>query len=739
MVMRPRTLVRHNRLKIICVRLLALLLCVLLVALGYGGWFARSLESHLPAVASLADVRLNPATTIVSSDGVVLATLETRDRRPVALNAISPYVLKATIATEDARFYQHHGFDLRGVARALGADIFGGNFRGQGGSTITQQLARNLYLSNHKTLTRKIEEILLARKIERNYTKNEILEAYLNTIYYGNGCYGIEAAARTYFGKSAAQLTLGEAALLAGVPQRPTAYAPNLHPDAARRRRDLVLNRMIAAGDISTGTADLARSEPIRVLPPKAQNAARWRAPYFVNDVLSELQRRYGSEFITSGARIETTLNWRMQCAAENALKHGLRRQVANTGALIAIEPQTGYVRALVGGPDFRRNQFDAATRGLRQPGSAFKPFVYLAAFDTGICSLITQYNDEKSVYPNGGHDYVVHNYDQTYRGPMPVLDAIRRSVNTVAVRVGAATDLNRVIDYAQRLGISSHLEPGLPLALGDSGVHPIDLCSAYSAFANAGVRYDPTMIVRITDLRGQEVWSDDSGARRHTVCAKQRSLDQINVALREVVLHGTADAASAIPDAHGKTGTTSSHRDAWFVGYTGDLATAVWVAREQPVGEHDRPGVAHTSIRYQPMADATGGSLCAPIWRDFMLGALPIQRRINQQHGGGLHLVASPETGELMATLTAEAHALAAAERQAEGDGDGGSAAAVKVQPAGYVPAQDGSGPIVVTAPPDPPNNDQPAAGDSPEGQPASDSEVDIKADTPEDSDGAR
>jgi penicillin-binding protein 1A len=688
-------------------RRFALVGCLLLAGAIYGLLWLHSLEARLPDVRSLADVRVNPVTTIVSSDGVTLATLVTQDRHPLPLRAMSPYVLKATVATEDARFRQHHGVDGRGIFRALLANLVGGKLRGQGGSTITQQLARNLYLSREKTFTRKVEEVLLARKIERSYSKDDILEAYLNTIYYGSGCYGIEAAAQEYLGKSAASLTLGEAALLAGLPQRPAAFAPNQHLESAQRRQGEVLRRMVAAGYISAEQSDAARRQIVHILPLRSQNVIAWKAPYFVSEVITALRQRYGPEFVYSGARIETSLNWRMQQAAEGALCGRLKSGIANTGALVAVEPQTGYVRALVGGPNFRRSEFDAATQGIRQPGSAFKPLVYLTAFDTGVCNLISVYQDQKRVYPNEGQDYVVHNYDGTYHGAVTVLEALQRSINTVAVQVGAAADPSRVIDYAQRFGISTPLTPGLPLALGSSGVRPIELCSAYTAFANRGIRYDPVMITAISDARGHSVWQDEAARRQHNRFVKTQTLDQINVALREVVTHGTAEAAVEIPDAHGKTGTTSDHRDAWFVGYTGTLATAVWVAREHRSTSRGENGMPHTVTRYEPMADATGGSLCVPIWTTFMRTTLQVQAGQagkDQARAAGLQHVAAPERAAMVAALRAEASRIAAAAHAATNNNAQTASDAVPVMPAGFIPAQDGSGPMVVTAPPDTP-----------------------------------
>ncbi len=671
----------------------ALLIPMLVAASGmaYGLWVVKSISDHLPAVNSLAEVRLNPATTIVSSDGVVLATLEAQRRRPVDLDAIDKKVQDATIATEDSRFYAHEGVDVHGIFRAVFANLRNGNATSQGGSTLTQQLARNLYLTNEKTYRRKIAEILLARKIEGQYGKRQILEAYLNTAYYGNGTYGIEAAANTYFGKSARSLTLGEAALLAGLPQRPLAFAPTQHLEAALRRRRTVLSRMAVTGQITAQQAKEAEATVPCILHPHDTPKADWKAPYFVSDVVRMLRDKYGPELLYSGARIVTTLNWKMQQAAETSLRQGLPGgQGPNTGALVAIDPRTGAVRALVGGASFQTDQFDAVTQGIRQPGSAFKPFVYAAAFDTNACDLSTPIDDKPLSYHGSSGNWTVHNYGGGHAGTMTVLDGLRQSVNTVAVQVMEKVGPSNIVDYAQRMGITTPMTAVLPLALGASGVHPLDLCSAYSAFANGGERYDPVFIESITDAYGRDVFRDDSTQRHHASVLSPQALDEVNVGLREVVINGTAVAAASIPDAHGKTGTTSSHRDAWFVGYTRDLTVAVWTAhvhKETAVQSGQRVVLA----KYLPMGSATGGAICAPIWRNFMARALPEQQRVNLAHGIAPGKIVAPETAVLLTAL----HQQAADAAQED----------VQTQPADTLKtevAENGSVSVPITAPKD-------------------------------------
>jgi penicillin-binding protein 1A len=668
---------------------------IALVAAGvFAGLKLRAIAQRLPPVGNLADTRTHPLTTIESSDGVLLASFETHYRRPVGLEQISRSLINATVDTEDARFYSHSGVDLRGIARAVVSNVGSGNWAGQGGSTITQQLARNLYLSNRKTLDRKIEETLLAREIERKYSKHDILEAYLNTIYYGSGCYGAEAASRAYFHKPAADLSLGEAALLAGLPQRPQALSPAYHlPDALKRRAE-VLKRMAAAGHISGAEALSATASTVHVYRPQPSSSSDWRAPYFVAHILAELRDRFGAESIYSGMRIVTTLNWRMQKAAERSLRGALvSRTGPNTGAIISLDPRDGAVRALVGGADFRWDQYDAATQGIRQPGSAFKPIVYAAAFDVNACTLANMVTDKKLVYPSSPRDWVVHNYDGHYRGDVSVLEGIRQSINTVAVQVADETGPSTVQAYGRQLGITTPMAPDLPLALGASGVRPIDLCSAYSAFADNGTRYDPFSVSAIYDAQGKIIYSDDPAARRHDPFMTQSTVDQINVALREVVMTGTGQAASGIPDAHGKTGTTSSHRDAWFVGYTANLATAVWLAHADRHALRD----GKAAIRYLPMPGATGGGLCAPTWARYMRAAGPVQAAVDRAHGLAGADVPQPAKNEIINALQAslaetgmeqararDKQAAAGAAQSAEvpageasGDGSGGAAMA--------------------------------------------------------------
>ncbi len=580
------------------------------------------ISRELPSVADITSFAPEESTRIYYADDDdkgnprIMAILSAANRRPVKLDQISDHVRKATIAIEDIRFMRHHGVDYIGIVRAVVANVVGGNLQGQGASTITQQLARNiayLGLSREKLLERKVREALLARRIEELFTKDEILELYLNTIYYGNGAYGIEAASQAYFHKSARRLSLSQAAYLVGLPQRPVYFSR--HMEAALRRRDLVLDRMLEANYITRLQLEKARAETIRTRKAVVRGNQIRGAPYVVDYVVRQLIKLYGSDKARSGLRVFTSVDSRIQAAAEEALRSGVRRSgAANQGALICLENRTGWVRAMVGGVDYSRDQFNAVTQGRRQPGSAFKPIVYTAAIDTGKCDLDSTYRDAPD-YP--WRDWKPQNYGGHFSyGRVTVRNAIRRSLNSIAARVAYDAGIDTVISYARRMGIDSSLDRYLPLALGASAVKPIELCSAYTVFANKGRRAVPEVIVRVQERDGMPI--DDFSPDLAETGIQPSTLEMMDEALRDVVLRGTATAASSVPDAHGKTGTTNDNRDAWFVGYTPELTTAVWVAREQR---------SQGRVRYLTMSGTTGGGVCAPIWRDFMSKALTLHR----------------------------------------------------------------------------------------------------------------
>ncbi|NLI01285.1 MAG: PBP1A family penicillin-binding protein [Chthonomonadales bacterium] len=615
--------------------MLAFLLLLILVAIAAGVVLLLILfvdtSRDLPSISDIANFSPEESTQIYYSDTgpdgkpLLMAALAAANRRPVKLEQMSPYLRDAIVAIEDTRFRQHRGVDYIGIGRALFRNLTGGNLKGEGGSTITQQLARNissLGLTRQKLLDRKVAEAILARRIEELFDKDEILELYLNTIYFGNGAYGAEAASRAYFRKSAAKLTLSEAAFLAGLPQRPVYYSN--HRDAAMKRRDVVLDRMLELKMIGRAEHDdavLERLDPKRVVVTGNRVMG---AHHFVDYVVKHLTQLYGADKTRSGLRVYTTLDSRMQKLAEDAVRSGVRRSsYATQCGLICIENRTGRIRAMVGGMDYDRDQFNTVTQGARQPGSAFKPIVYTAAIDTGKCDLNSRYRDDGN-YPWRGRDkWLPQNYGGSFsHASVTVRDAIRRSLNSVAVKVAYETGVLTIIDYARKMGITTDLAPYLPLALGASAVRPIELCSAYTVFANQGKRAVPTPVFRVLERNG--VLLDEFGSQTEETGIRLGTLQQMDEALREVVLRGTATGAASVPDAHGKTGTTSDNRDAWFVGYTPELTTAIWVAREERL--------PNGRVRYREMPGMTGGRLCVPIWAAFMGKAVPLQREAERE-----------------------------------------------------------------------------------------------------------
>ncbi|MCC6730300.1 MAG: penicillin-binding protein [Chthonomonadales bacterium] len=635
----------------------ALVSLAVLAALGVAAdLMLAAIATTLPSVEAIAAFDPARTTTVMSHDGVVLWTLRTDRRRVVPIESISPRLVQATLAVEDERFYSHDGWDSRAIARALWANLLSGDPAGQGASTITQQLVRNVPefgVGRRKTLRRKVRELLTAIRVEQVLDKRRILELYLNQIYYGHGAYGAEMAARTYFGTSADRLTLSQAALLAGLARSPEGLSPYRRPDAARARRDQVLRRMLRNGRISHPELDEALAQPLRVasalrrLPPR-------RAPYFVDWVMRTLERRYGQDAIERGMRVVTTLDWRMQKAAEKALSGRLPRG-ATQGALVCLNPHTGNVRAMVGGTDYREDSFNAAVNGLRQPGSAFKGILYAAALDVGAVSLEGSVADRPPLDPASDGAWMVRNYGGGRSGAgVTVLDAIRRSVNTVAVRTIDRTGVDLVRVYARRMGITTPMAGFRSLALGASAVHPIDLAAAYGVFAANGQSYLPNGIARVEDSSGRVLEEDDPWARRRPDPLQPTTTMQMNEALREVVLHGTGQAAARVPEARGKTGTTNAHRDAWFAGYTPDLVAVVWLAHPER-----RPGAR---LRYLPMAGATGGNAAAPIWARFMRVAAPRQREVNRRRDLPEHRVARMQLASRAPAAVSQAPAGASA-----------------------------------------------------------------------------
>lgn len=608
----------RSRIRTIVTILQALILVSLSSSVGVGLAMFVNLSSILPKVQT---VEAPEATILYSADGVILARIFREDRTNVPLKDIPVALRNATIAIEDARFYEHSGVDIRGIARALWHNIRGHRIL-QGGSTITQQLARNVYLTQEKTVERKAQEAVLAILLERNFTKDKILELYLNRVYYGSGAFGVQAASRIYFGKDVSQLTLSECALLAGLPQKPSVYSPHENLRAAIRRRDVVLNRMCELGYITPEERDQAKKEHIKIVP-RRRGRSTYRAPHFVDYVVRELRKRYPDDVIFAGGlRVYTTLNFEMQKIAEKALRQTIRayskERHVSEGCFVALEPATGYIRAMVGSVD-PTSHFNRCTQGHgRQPGSAFKVFVYTAAFEECGMKPSDRILDAPFVRPGAsGRMWRPKNYDGRYHGWVTIKDAIARSINIPAIKVADKIGIQRVIKYAHLMGITSELEPYLSTAIGGvKGVHPLEMASAYGTYANEGIHVDPACVIRVANSRG-ETLEDYSPEGRQVI--SRRTCAMMDECLRAVVVGrgGTGFRAKDVPEARGKTGTTNDDRDAWFIGYVpGKLVAACWAGNDD----------------YSPMRRAYGGIICVPIWREFMLKAVPIFDRIRRE-----------------------------------------------------------------------------------------------------------
>jgi len=612
-------------------RLLAYMTLFFLICLLGGMTFVGVLyyqvAQMMPAVSAIETYQPREASFIYSADGVQLARIAEEYREPATLEEIPQHLINATIAKEDRRFWQHSGVDWRGIARALWVNLTEGDIK-QGGSTLTQQLARNAFLTQKRTFARKLQEIILAQEMERRLTKERILELYLNQVYYGNGAYGVKAAARVYFNKPLEKLTLAECALLASLPQRPSAHDPFSNPDEAIFQRNLTLNLMAREGYITPDQRDAAKAEPLRLARSRPQT--QFRAPYFVMDVLRELERLYGRELLLQGnLRVDTTLHWEMQRAAEDALQRGVRAfsvQGVTQGALVLIDLRTSEVRALVGGVDFRQSQYNNITQGRRQPGSAFKPIVYATAFELGKLTPTSRLSDTPISFPSGvrGKYWRPQNADGRFRGSVTVTRALAASINIPAVRAAQLVGADTVAEFARtRFGIESPLDPVLPLALGASAVKPIELARAYSVFALKGNRSEPYMLRRVVDRNGV-VLLEQQGLITPNVLS-ERSAQWMDEILRQAVVNGTGKAAARIPNARGKTGTTSDYRDAWFVGYTDKYLAVVWVASEYYNPQTQR-------WEYRPMRRVFGGTVCARIWADLMERVNAIDARIQER-----------------------------------------------------------------------------------------------------------
>jgi penicillin-binding protein 1A len=552
--------------------------------------------AHLPAIQSLEIPKRPPTIQIVGVDGSLLATRGEMAGANVPLKELPPYLPKAFIAIEDRRFYSHSGIDPVGIMRAAVANVL---HRGvsQGGSTLTQQLAKNLFLTQERTLQRKLQEVELALWLERKHPKSEILELYLNRVYFGSGAYGVEAAAQRYFGKSARNVTLAEAAMLAGLVKSPSRLAPNRNPDGAEKRAQTVLAAMAEAKFISQAQAQASIGHPSYNVKAVGAGTVNYVADW-IGEVLDDLIGQIDQNIV-----VETSIDPKLQSVAEAAVIDELAAKSVkfnvSQGALVAMTPE-GAVRALVGGRNYTDSQYNRAVTAKRQPGSAFKPFVYLTAIEAGLTPDTIRQDaplDVKGWRPE--------NYGHEYFGPVTLTQALANSLNTVAVRLGLEVGAQNVVRTAHRLGISSKLEANASIALGTSEVSLTELVGAYVPFANGGHGISPHVVTRIRTPEGKVLYMRPADPFGQVI--DPRHVAMMNTMMQETLLSGTARKAE-IPGwiAAGKTGTSQDFRDAWFIGYTANLVTGVWL------GNDDN----------SPTKKATGGGLPVEVWTRFMRAA---------------------------------------------------------------------------------------------------------------------
>ena len=605
------------------------------LGLAFASWSLVCRGGACPSVEVLEDYRPRQTSKLYAADGRFIAELGLERRTLIALDDIPKQVQAAFVITEDKRFYRHSGIDWIRVPGAVVRNIQARAWA-QGFSTITMQLARNIFpeaISREKSLVRKLKEAKVAREIEAHYSKEKILELYLNQIYLGSGAYGVETAAQRYFGKSARDLNLAEAATLAALPKAPERYNPRRFAENAIRRRNTIVELMRREGAITDAEASLAKAYPLQLATRSASGEV---APYFVEWVRKALDDRFGRQLYEQGLKVYTTLDLDQQLAAERALERQLRAvesgqygkfnhlsyesYVARAatggnadtpnspylqGAFVALDPRSGAVRALVGGRDFDDSKFNRATQALRQPGSTFKPFVYAAAVERGYSPAYLTADSPISIPQAGGTDWTPQNYDRQFLGPVPLRRALYMSRNLSAINVGREVGEQNVIDMAHRFGISTPIPAYPSIHIGSADVIPLEMIASYGVFATLGARATPYAITRVENAQGQVLWQPSR--EREQVLPPAEAWLMVDM-MKDVIRRGTAYQATwgaglRVP-AGGKTGTTNDGTDVWFIGYTADLVAGVWMGFDRP---------------QKIKANAQGGQLAAPAWTAFM------------------------------------------------------------------------------------------------------------------------
>lgn len=560
---------------------------------------------NLPDVRVLRTYAPSETTHIYDIKGKLLGSIHGEaNREVVPLDKISPELKRAVLAIEDSHFYLHHGINPSSIGRALRANWEKGSVV-EGGSTITMQLVKNVFLSRQRTVSRKVAEAVMAIRLEQILPKDQILELYLNQVYWGHNNYGIETASESYFGKKASQLSLAEGAMLAGLIQAPEDYSPFINYKLAKQRQSQVLARMRELNWITPQEEVAAKKQALKLGKTTSFQASQ--LPYVTDAVTQELIQRFGRDTVQRGGmRVQTTIDINFQRMAEDfiAKEHNklIRRGLRGTElALAAVDPRTHFVKAMVGGSDYSKSQFNRATQARRQPGSSFKPFVYYTAFASG------KYTPSSTVYdtPVRYRNYAPKNYDSSFSGPMSIREALAVSRNVPAVKMGRAVGLDKVIQICRTLGIKSPMDPVISLPLGAIGLTPMEMASAYATFASTGWQSDTTFIVQVADSSGNVLLDNTPKPK---LVLDPWAAASITSVMQSVVNSGTGKLAQIGRPAAGKTGTTSSERDVWFVGFVPQLSVAIWIGRD------DNRRLA---------SGVTGGHYAAPIWRNFMLKAL--------------------------------------------------------------------------------------------------------------------
>jgi penicillin-binding protein 1A len=597
----------------------------------------REYKKDLPSLAQLHNIEPSLTTKIYSIDGRLIKEFYTERRTQVPLDRMPPDLINALLASEDRRFYKHWGVNLLSMCRAVWVSFWSGE-QIKATSTITQQLARTLFLTPERTMSRKIKEVLTAIKIERTYSKEEILEMYLNQCYFGKGAYGVQAAAGLYFSKNVDDLSISECAILIGIPKNPSRYSPIDHPDLALARRNIVLESMKDFKKIPAEVADSLKKLPLQINPSPVVTG---EAPYFTEMVRQYLDNKYGEDVLyRGGLSVYTTLNLDLQKVAEEALKTQLdmlqknmerthsRRDTSYTlvvvdssdgksvkkrvykqiqGALLALENKTGNILALVGGKDFRQSEFNRAVQALRQPGSGFKPFIYTAAIDNGSKPIDIMVDAPYSTIGDDGKEWSPENFDRIFRGPVTLREALAKSINVISAKLIEKITPPQAIFYASHLGIKSSLSPYPSLALGTSEVTLWDMVSAFSVFPNQGIRVEPKYILEITDRYGN-ILEENKTSKEEVLSAQTAYI--MTTMFESVINKGTGAGARArgfYRPAGGKTGTTDNCTDNWFTGFTPQITTGVWI------GYDDKTVIGEK---------ATGALNALPVWTDFMIKA---------------------------------------------------------------------------------------------------------------------